>query len=235
MSSSHLTTKQFIIGATIGSLLGSISAVLLTPKTGKKMRRDICNFYEDISDKTSDVTDNMLRKSRCLVNSVNCHTSDWTDKAKSLMSEMSSCLSHFGGKNTKQSIVEDHTQDFLIGALGGAIIGAVAGLLLAPKPGKKIQDDILDTYNDISDAAQDFAESAHKKGKRVVKNARKQAHAWLDLAKNLIDEFVEGAEDINENITDKVHHFTDTGREKLNHALDWIGVGLRVWRAFKKK
>ena len=51
MSHNQMSSKEFIIGATIGSLLGGASAFLLAPKSGKKIRRDICDLYDDLFEK----------------------------------------------------------------------------------------------------------------------------------------------------------------------------------------
>ena len=37
----HVHTKEFIVGAAIGSLLGSVAALLIAPKSGKKLREAI--------------------------------------------------------------------------------------------------------------------------------------------------------------------------------------------------
>ena len=45
----------------------------------------------DISDKTNEITDYMVKKGKCLMN-MNCAEPDWSDKAKSLLSDMTCYL-----------------------------------------------------------------------------------------------------------------------------------------------
>lgn len=231
MSNNHLTTKEFIIGAALGGLLGSLSALLLAPKSGRKIRRDLSDFYEEVADRTQDMACKVVRKSKCVMNNVNQQTSDWTEKAKGLMAELAACVKCY----KKEEVEEGHGKDFLIGALAGGVIGALAGLMLAPKPGDDLRDEILESYNDVSNKTQEFADTVQKKGKTFAKTAKKQANRWLDLAKNVVEELVDGAEEFNENVTEKVKDYADTGRERLGQALEWAGLGLRVWKSLNKR
>jgi gas vesicle protein len=225
-----MSTKEFIIGATIGSLLGSASAFLLAPKTGKKMRRDISDLYDELFEKTQDLACMISKKGKCLVNDASGQ-SDWTSKAKSLMSDLADRINFFKKEEAQDTC---QVKEFVIGAVAGGLIGALAGLLLAPKPGDKFRDDIMDTYNDVTDKTQDFANHVQKQGKYMAKNARKKANKWLDLAKNMVNEFVDDAEEINENVTEKVKDFADMGRDRLGPILEWAALGLRVIKSFNK-
>ncbi len=229
MTHHQMSSKEFIIGAVIGSLLGSASAFLLAPKTGKKLRRDICDQYKDLFEKTQEVASMLAKKSQCLANGG--QTSNWSSKAKSMISDLGDCVNFF---KKEEEVETCHIKEFVIGAVAGGVIGALAGLLLAPKPGDKLRDDIMDVYNDASDKTQDFANHIQKKGKDITKNARKKANKWLDLAKNVVNEFVDDAEEINENVTEKVKDFTDLGRDRLGQALEWASLGLRVLQSFTK-
>lgn len=41
MSNKNVRTKDFVLGAFVGSVVGAVTAVLLTPKSGKAVRKDI--------------------------------------------------------------------------------------------------------------------------------------------------------------------------------------------------
>lgn len=49
-----------------------------------------------------------------------------------------------------------------IGATIGLIVGAVAGVLLAPKAGKETRDDLAKTIHELPDKAQELSDKAHK-------------------------------------------------------------------------
>lgn len=53
---------------------------------------------------------------------------------------------------------------FFHGLLIGGVVAAVAGLLLAPKPGNELVDDILDTYKSAQKNGHDFVEALKEKG-----------------------------------------------------------------------
>lgn len=58
--------------------------------------------------------------------------------------------------------------DLLKGALIGGILGGAAALLLAPKSGKELRDDIGDTYNKLSATTQDVAENLRQTGRKCL-------------------------------------------------------------------
>ncbi len=47
--------KTFVSGAILGLLVGMGSAALLTPKTGKQLRKDLSQRYQGVADRTQDI------------------------------------------------------------------------------------------------------------------------------------------------------------------------------------
>ena len=47
------TVKPFLLGALIGGAIGTITALLLAPKSGRELRSDIADKARDIYDKAS--------------------------------------------------------------------------------------------------------------------------------------------------------------------------------------
>jgi gas vesicle protein len=65
----------------IGLAIGALTAILLTPKTGRQMRRTLRRTYEDARDRVDDITDqagDWIDKG-----------SDWAEKAKSRVAPLS--------------------------------------------------------------------------------------------------------------------------------------------------
>lgn len=81
------------IGAAAGTILGAVAALLLAPKSGKELRKDIADGVHNLSEKTQQATETVSVKSKQLADTltektqqaaqvVGRHTSEWTEKAK---------------------------------------------------------------------------------------------------------------------------------------------------------
>ncbi|OIJ10907.1 hypothetical protein BKP35_12510 [Anaerobacillus arseniciselenatis] len=57
-----MNTKDFIIGALVGGIVGAASALLLAPKSGKELREDLNSQALVAKERTSDLTQNALVK-----------------------------------------------------------------------------------------------------------------------------------------------------------------------------
>lgn len=84
------------------------------------------------------------------------------------------------------------TDDFFKGLLFGAVIGATAGILLAPKSGLETRSDIKKLALDMSDKAQDIYLKARKQLEKKIENI-KAAGKKIDLEayKKLVMEVVD--------------------------------------------
>jgi len=173
-------TKEFVVGAAVGSLLGSVAALLSAPTTGKKLRDGICDAYCDLTDKTNDLAD----RSRSMAKNIGCQTCDWAGKAKSAVN----CATKTVKGWVSEEEEEDTTKELLIGGLIGGVVGAALGLLLAPKSGENLRRDIADTYEDISERTHDFSNDVAKKGKAFARTTSSTASKWFTLAQNLVND-----------------------------------------------
>jgi gas vesicle protein len=221
----NINAKEFVVGAAVGSLLGSVAALLIAPKAGRKLRQDICDAYYNISDKTCDLAE----RGKCLAKNVGCQTSNWACKAKSAVD---------GAKKSVKGWIsdeeeEENSRDLLIGGLVGSVLGAAAGLLLAPKPGEELRQDIVDTYEDVSDKTQEFAHDINKKGKAFAKTARTRANKWLDIAHQLVDDLTDNAQETGEDLFEKAKGLVHNNH--IHDAIDWASVGFRLWQGLKSK
>ena len=74
--------------------------------------------------------------------------------------------------NSQDSIYEEervNMKDFVIGALVGGIVGAAAGLLLAPKSGKDLRSDVAVQAVNLKDKSADFSSTAKDKTVQLSK------------------------------------------------------------------
>jgi gas vesicle protein len=234
MSNYQMHPKEFLVGATIGSLLGSITALLIAPKAGNKLRDDICDTYCDLSDKTCGMTNQLSKKAKSFANNFKSQPapSDWASKAKNLVNCFAGSAKNSLGL-CDEECEESNAKDIAIGVAIGALVGAAVGFLVAPKAGNELVKDIADTYSDVSDRTHEFAHDVSKKGSAFAKTASKQANRWVDIAKQAIDELSDNQHDIADNLVNQAKSLFNDSR--INEVIDWASVGYRVWNGLKSK
>jgi gas vesicle protein len=76
-------------------------------------------------------------------------------------------------------------KDFLMGAVVGGLLGAMAALLLAPKSGRELREDISNQYESISEKTQQIASTVGEKTAIIAKSATTQTTEWVDRAKEV--------------------------------------------------
>lgn len=227
MTRNHMHAKEFLVGAAVGSLLGSVAALLVAPKSGKELRQEIRDTYCDLSEKAED----FAQRGRKAAYSIGSQTNEWAGKAKSAVDGAKKSVR--GWISDEEEEQEHPAQDFLIGSLVGGVLGAVAGLLLAPKPGEELREDIRESYEDVSDRAHDFANDFTKKGKVFVKKTRSKANKWLDLAREVVDGLTDEVQDKSEDIIEKAKGLVNNSR--IHDVMDWASLGVRLWQGVKSK
>lgn len=223
MVSKQTHSKDFLVGAAVGSLLGSVTALLVAPKAGKKLRQDINDLYSDLTDRTQDAADHFTRKGKSFAKSFSGHSHDLADKAKCLVCGVKNLVGY--GHEEEE---EDTTRDLLIGGAIGGLLGAVAGLLLAPKSGSDLREDIADTYEEFAERTHDAAEQFSKRGKTFAKTAKSKANKWIDFAKEIVDEF-------SDEVEEKSEEFADKAKNRVNDIVEWASLGYRVWQGLNKR
>lgn len=224
MSREDLHTKEFLVGAVVGSLLGGVAALLTTPLTGREVREEFSEAYDHLSDKTHELAD----KGKSLVKDFGCCTDDWACKAKSTLGctkkEAVECSSQMGDWTPKE---------LLIGGLVGCAIGATMGLLLAPKSGNKFRNEMCDSYGGLNQKTQELADQLAKKGKSFAKSTRSNTGKWLSLIQHFVEELTENVEEKGENLVSQVKETVKNKR--VAELLDWAELGYRVWQGVQSK
>lgn len=75
-------------------------------------------------------------------------------------------------------------KDFLLGAVVGGVIGAISALLLAPKKGKELREDIATQYHNVSEKTQELAGVVGRKGQEYAEKAKEVASNVTSELKN---------------------------------------------------
>ncbi|MDF2722466.1 MAG: ral stress protein [Paenibacillus sp.] len=78
---------------------------------------------------------------------------------------------------------ETKSGGFLLGVVIGGAVGAISSLLLAPKSGAKMREELSERYQPIKEKTQELASAARDKTKEVASSVTAQASELMDKAK----------------------------------------------------
>lgn len=115
------------------------------------------------------------------------------------------------------------------GAILGTLVGAAAGLLLAPKSGKETREDIVDAFNDTVDTVKDGAINAVDSAKDGYEDLRYRAYTDLkpikdgfeygtEIVKETGSQIKDASKDAAENIKDGASDVKDIVKEGAKEA-----------------
>ena len=118
-------------------------------------------------------------------------------------------------------------KDFVIGALVGGIIGAAAGLLLAPKAGSELRGDVAHQAVNIKDKSVELSQQLKDQSTQLVdkvKSKTSKAPTVFDdgtvssEGEEPLDEVVSAVEDVIAEATEGIEAVADAAEEKLDGA-----------------
>ncbi|MCC2684629.1 MAG: YtxH protein [Paenibacillaceae bacterium] len=93
--------KSFLAGAVVGGVLGALTALLLAPKSGQELRKDLGDQYKEVSHKTQD-----------LAKGIADTTSEWTSIAKETVGNVAEEVKSWrNGRKEVAASVEETAQD----------------------------------------------------------------------------------------------------------------------------
>jgi gas vesicle protein len=131
--------NSIVIPALVGSALGAGTGFLLAPKSGKELRKDLKRFARKTEKQVAEVIDG----GRELYGEGMKVVAKAVDASKKIYDEGSERLDLLVHKKGKSSSI--------VPILAGGIIGAGIALLLAPKSGKAVREDIKRIAADTGD------------------------------------------------------------------------------------
>lgn len=188
MSNQH-NGFDFVKGALIGGVLGSVAALLSAPKSGRELREDIADTYNNVNQKSHELASNIRDKKRQL---------------------------------TRYLINGEHEPEYrsgsalIQGGIAGVVVGAVAALLLARKPGKKLRQDISNKYEQIRHRAEDFVTEVGERGEEVMD----RVEGWKDTLASLVD---------------KATAKRKSGSNAVSDIAEWADLGLRLYHQLQNR
>ncbi|MBA3602575.1 MAG: YtxH domain-containing protein [Parachlamydiaceae bacterium] len=180
---------NFLKGAVIGGCIAGLAALFLAPKSGKDLYSDITDGYNTLNKKSHKFAD------------------DFSSRAKDFMDSIQ-------GKacETVNDVGDDSSNTFLMGCAMGAVIGAIAGLLLAPQTGDKLRESLGDEYDNICDKAKSVVDGIGKKEQLL----EDKFDEWKDVFLTVVNKLSPSSKKGNQGY----------GIDKI---LDWATLGLRLY------
>jgi len=132
-----------------------------------------------------------------------------------------------------KEIVNSYSKGFLLGAIVGGAVGAITALLLAPKSGKELREDLSRKSSDLIDKAQDIIGEKQtqiltgvNEGKiqadKIVQNAKEQAGSLMNSADRMIQEArfrASSAKEIIQDNTAKIMDAVKVGSEAFKQEM----------------
>ena len=123
--------------------------------------------------------------------------------------------------------MRDHdssSKSFLLGALIGGAVGAITALLFAPKSGRELRRDIVESSTDIYDKASDFVNTTVTEGKH-------KAQFIIDAAKRQADNILAATADCYEDTRSKITTSTDTVQQRFDNLKEAAKAGSDAFKA----
>lgn len=117
------------------------------------------------------------------------------------------------------------TRGFVAGAIIGGLAGAVAALLLAPKPGNELRRDIADTSVDIYSKAQDYFKSVEGQVSNVVNEGKEKAQGIMSSARHKAEELLADAENVLKDARIKATSTKDQIQHRIEDIRDAVKAG----------
>jgi gas vesicle protein len=158
--------SSILMPVLMGSAVGAGIALLLAPKTGKEIRKDLKRFAANTRDQVAEVID---------------EGADLYEEGREVVAEAVKAGKETYVKGTKglEKLMHKKERSLMAPILVSGIIGAGIALLLAPKSGKEVRGDL----KRIAANTQDKLVSAIDKGKALYMEGRKGIHEAVEAGK----------------------------------------------------
>jgi gas vesicle protein len=116
----------------------------------------------------------------------------------------------------------------LIGLLIGGALGALAGLLFAPKSGRELRQDIKNKSDEYLDDAERYITDAKTKAKDLINEGKKRSEKLITDAKTKSDELLKDAEKIFRDAKAKASNAVDAGKKTFVDESDKLKTAFKA-------
>ncbi|OGC70335.1 hypothetical protein A2415_05165 [candidate division WWE3 bacterium RIFOXYC1_FULL_39_7] len=114
------------------------------------------------------------------------------------------CEKHHGPHGPRGHHGPRNDNSFLTGVLFGAAVGAVLGMLLAPKSGKETQQDLKEKSEDLVKRGKEKASQIREQVEPVVNEIREKSGPALEKGKVLVADLRTKMEDLKNNMENEM-------------------------------
>ena len=97
--------------------------------------------------------------------------------------------------------------------LAGLGIGAVIGVLYAPKAGKETREDLLNVAREAKEKAAEYVEQGRQKAADLVEEGKRQARESIDKGRTQWTQYVEKGKNLINEQQAKVEAAVEAGKE----------------------
>lgn len=112
---------------------------------------------------------------RCDIAETYCDVTEGAEKYGKKIKEKGEHLLHFNSEKEDSA-----TTNFLIGSVIGAVVGATAAVVLAPKSGSELRKNITKTYDDVKENADEWKENIVELAQKFGKTVNNKTHSKID-------------------------------------------------------
>ncbi|MNW01971.1 YtxH-like protein [compost metagenome] len=85
-------------------------------------------------------------------------------------------------------VVETNKSGLWLGLMIGGAVGAITSLLIAPKAGNKLREDLMNTYRTWQDKTKEIATSVSESTKAIAESVSQKTEDLVDTAKETAKE-----------------------------------------------
>lgn len=122
----------------------------------------------------------------------------------------------------------NHGRGLLVGLLIGGSIGAVLGLLFAPKSGRELREDIRNKSDEYLDDAEKYIADARTKAKDLINEGKKRSEKLISDAKTKSDELLKDAEKIFTDAKAKASGAVQSGKKTVESESDKLKTAFKA-------
>lgn len=116
----------------------------------------------------------------------------------------------------------------LFGLLAGGAIGALLGLLFAPKSGRELREDIKHKSDEYMDDAEKYIADARTKAKDLINEGKKRSEKLISDARTKSDELLKDAEKVFVDAKTKASGAMQSGRKGIENETDKLKTAFKA-------
>lgn len=101
-----MAKNSVMVGTIVGAAVGAVGALLLAPKSGTELRKDISSACDSITSKTKAKAEDVTRRTVDVAKSIGNHASELMDKTKEVSQSAVSDI-----KDTTKEVAQSAAED----------------------------------------------------------------------------------------------------------------------------